>query len=75
MPGHLDYLAAYRFDGDIDGYPEGELYFPEFAGADRHRLLRHGSDLGDAGALDSQPRLRHRVRGGHGWSPPRTTGR
>jgi nicotinate phosphoribosyltransferase len=24
----LDYLAAYRFDGDIDGYPEGELYFP-----------------------------------------------
>jgi nicotinate phosphoribosyltransferase len=24
----LDYLAAYRFDGDVDGYPEGELYFP-----------------------------------------------
>ena len=24
----LDYLAAYRFDGDIDGYPEGELFFP-----------------------------------------------
>jgi nicotinate phosphoribosyltransferase len=24
----LEYLAAYRFDGDIDGYPEGELYFP-----------------------------------------------
>ena len=24
----LDYLASYRFDGDIDGYPEGELYFP-----------------------------------------------
>jgi nicotinate phosphoribosyltransferase len=22
------YLASYRFDGDIDGYPEGELYFP-----------------------------------------------
>ena len=22
------YLADYRFDGDIDGYPEGELYFP-----------------------------------------------
>ncbi len=22
------YLAEYRFDGDIDGYPEGELYFP-----------------------------------------------
>ena len=25
----LDYLAGYRFDGDIDGYPEGELYFPD----------------------------------------------
>jgi nicotinate phosphoribosyltransferase len=27
-PATLEYLAAYRFDGDIDGYPEGELYFP-----------------------------------------------
>ena len=24
----LDYLAGFRFAGDIDGYPEGELYFP-----------------------------------------------
>ncbi|CAN5116152.1 nicotinate phosphoribosyltransferase [soil metagenome] len=24
----LAWLAAYRFDGDIDGYAEGELYFP-----------------------------------------------
>ncbi|HEY2765581.1 MAG TPA: nicotinate phosphoribosyltransferase [Pseudonocardiaceae bacterium] len=24
----LNWLAGYRFDGDIDGYPEGELYFP-----------------------------------------------
>ena len=23
-----DYLADYRFRGDVDGYPEGELYFP-----------------------------------------------
>jgi nicotinate phosphoribosyltransferase len=23
-----DWLAAYRFSGDIDGYAEGELYFP-----------------------------------------------
>jgi nicotinate phosphoribosyltransferase len=23
-----DWLSAYRFRGDIDGYPEGELYFP-----------------------------------------------
>ncbi|MDP9118048.1 MAG: nicotinate phosphoribosyltransferase [Actinomycetota bacterium] len=22
------YLADYRFEGDVDGYPEGELYFP-----------------------------------------------
>ncbi|MCV7317584.1 nicotinate phosphoribosyltransferase [Mycolicibacillus parakoreensis] len=27
-PATLDYLAGYRFTGDIDGYPEGELYFP-----------------------------------------------
>jgi nicotinate phosphoribosyltransferase len=24
----LDHLARFSFDGDIDGYPEGELYFP-----------------------------------------------
>lgn len=24
----LDYLARYRFTGDVDGYAEGELYFP-----------------------------------------------
>ncbi|MBN3509670.1 nicotinate phosphoribosyltransferase [Mycobacterium sp. 88mf] len=24
----LDFLSAYRFSGDIDGYAEGELYFP-----------------------------------------------
>jgi len=23
-----DFLAEYRFGGDVDGYPEGELYFP-----------------------------------------------
>jgi putative nicotinate phosphoribosyltransferase len=23
-----EYLAGYRFGGDVDGYPEGELYFP-----------------------------------------------
>jgi nicotinate phosphoribosyltransferase len=23
-----DWLAGYRFAGDVDGYPEGELYFP-----------------------------------------------
>ena len=25
----LDHLAGWRFDGDIDGYPEGELFFPD----------------------------------------------
>ena len=24
-----EYLACYRFSGDIDGYPEGELFFPQ----------------------------------------------
>ncbi|MDR3662193.1 MAG: nicotinate phosphoribosyltransferase [Mycobacterium sp.] len=27
-PATCDWLAAYEFRGDIDGYPEGELYFP-----------------------------------------------
>jgi nicotinate phosphoribosyltransferase len=27
-PATLAYLADYRFRGDVDGYPEGELYFP-----------------------------------------------
>ncbi len=26
--GTLDWLADYRFNGDVDGYAEGELYFP-----------------------------------------------
>src|SRR5512139_1414687 len=27
-PTTLEWLAEYRFTGDIDGYPEGELFFP-----------------------------------------------
>ncbi|WP_307856953.1 nicotinate phosphoribosyltransferase [Mycolicibacter acidiphilus] len=27
-PATLDYLQGFRFAGDVDGYPEGELYFP-----------------------------------------------
>ncbi|MFM9033147.1 MAG: nicotinate phosphoribosyltransferase [Mycobacterium sp.] len=27
-PATVDFLAGYRFSGDIDGYAEGELYFP-----------------------------------------------
>ena len=26
--GTIDWLASYRFTGDVDGYAEGELYFP-----------------------------------------------
>lgn len=28
-PMALDWLAGFRFGGDVDGYAEGELYFPE----------------------------------------------
>ncbi|MCU0284613.1 MAG: nicotinate phosphoribosyltransferase [Candidatus Nanopelagicales bacterium] len=28
-PASIEWLAGYRFDGDIDGYPEGELFLPE----------------------------------------------
>ena len=28
-PATLDYLREFRFRGDVDGYAEGELYFPE----------------------------------------------
>lgn len=28
-PATLDYLSGFEFRGDIDGYAEGELYFPE----------------------------------------------
>ena len=27
-PPVIDWLADYRFTGDVDGYPEGELFFP-----------------------------------------------
>jgi nicotinate phosphoribosyltransferase len=27
-PDTMGFLADYRFGGDVDGYPEGELYFP-----------------------------------------------
>jgi nicotinate phosphoribosyltransferase len=27
-PATREYLAGYRFSGDVDGYPEGSLYFP-----------------------------------------------
>ena len=27
-PATLDYLRGFRFRGDVDGYAEGELYFP-----------------------------------------------
>ena len=62
-PATLDYLAAYRFDGDIDGYPEGELFFPGSPVLTVTGTVRHRGDPGDAGAVDPEPRLRDRLRG------------
>lgn len=28
-PTTVEFLRGYRFTGDVDGYPEGELYFPD----------------------------------------------
>src|SRR3954462_13256897 len=27
-PATLEFLTRFRFGGDVDGYPDGELYFP-----------------------------------------------
>lgn len=57
----LEYLAAYRFGGDIDGYPEGELYFP---GPRTHPawLLRRMRHPGDPDPVDPESRQRRRLR-------------
>ena len=41
-PATLEWLADYRFTGDIDGYPEGELFFPDL------RTRVHGKTPADA---------------------------
>ena len=59
----LDYLADYRFTGDIWGYAEGETYFPcsplDGGGVD----LRRGGAARDRAAVDLQPRLGDRLGG------------
>jgi nicotinate phosphoribosyltransferase len=42
-----DYLAGYRFGGDLDGYPEGELYFPYSP------VLTVSASFGEAVALET----------------------
>ena len=58
-----EWLASYRFGGDIWGYGEGEAYFPVLAAARRRGHLRGGRGARDAAAVDLQPRLRDRVGG------------
>ena len=59
-----DWLADYRFTGDIDGYAEGELFFPGSPILTVCGTLRRVRGAGDAGAVGAQPRLRGRRRGG-----------
>ena len=56
-PTTLAYLADYRFSGDVDGYPEGELYFPGSPVLSVHGTFAECVRPGDAGAVDLQPRL------------------
>ena len=53
--------ADYRFTGDVDGYAEGELYFPGLPRAVRARHIRRMRAPRDAGAVDLQSRHRDRV--------------
>ncbi len=43
----IDYLSKYRFDGDIDAYPEGELFFPGSP------ILTVRGSFGSAGILET----------------------
>ena len=69
------YLAEYRFTGDIDGYAEGEPYFPHSPDAERDRQLRRGGGAGDPDAVGAQPRLRRSPPRPPGWWWPPATGR
>jgi nicotinate phosphoribosyltransferase len=46
-PGTIDWLAGYRFNGDIDGYPEGEIFFPNSP------ILRVESDFATGVVLET----------------------
>ena len=65
-----DYLAGYRFSGDVDGYPEGELYFPYSPVLTVRGELRRGGRARDAGAVDPQPRHARSRRRRRGWCRP-----
>ena len=57
----LAYLADYRFSGDVDGYAEGELYFPGSPVLSVHGTFAECVRARDAGAVDLQPRHCDRV--------------
>ena len=57
----LDWLADYRFTGDVWGYPEGEIYFPYSPLLVVESTLRRGGAARDGAALDLQPRLGDRL--------------
>ena len=63
-PATLDWLADYRFHGDIWGYREGEAYFPGSPLITIQATLRRGGDARDPRALDAQLRLVGRQRRG-----------
>lgn len=46
-PATIDWLADYRFTGDIDGYPEGEVFFPNSP------ILRVESDFATGVVLET----------------------
>ncbi len=63
-PGTLEFLRDYRFDGDIDGYPEGELYFPNspllsVRGTFASAASRMVSAAGDRGLIEMGSRRAH----------------
>ena len=68
-----DYLATFRFTGDVEGYREGELYFPRLARAHRERHAGRVRGARDARPQRAQPRQRHRLGGrAHGQRRRRT---
>ena len=58
----LDWLAGYRFGGDIGGYAEGDCYFPGSPMLVVEGTFAEAVHAGDARAVGLQPRLRDRVR-------------
>ena len=70
----VEWLRNYRFSGDIDGYREGDFYFPRITdpfGPRNFRRVRHPRNLD---SLDPQPRQRDRFgRSPHGERSGRST--